>query len=226
MPKQSRRRSIHSYERSPSRALHGSRPLDDRPRRRAAPSHPAQPRHHRGRHPCRGLDHRHQHAREADRAGRGRADGLHGRDLRHPAHDGRPRALHRHPGTRERQARRARAPLRDVHRRAVQGALARGDARPLLQHAVRALAAGRGRAPRGQEPPLVPRALVHAARHLRALGRALRRRHRGLLPGAAHRRHRQPRARSAARTASIPRRCARSPSAARRSSTGRARRCR
>ena len=55
------------------------------------------------------------------------------------------------------------------------------------------LAAGRGRAPRGQEPPLVPRALVHAARRLRALGRALRRRHRGLLPRAAHRRHRQPR---------------------------------
>ena len=46
---------------------------------------------------------------------------------------------------------------------------------------------------RGQEPPLVPRALVHAARRLRPLGRALRRRHRRVLPRAAHRRHRQPR---------------------------------
>ena len=115
-----------------------------------APAHPAQPRHHRGRDPRRGLDHRHQHAREADRAGRGRADRLHGRDLRHPARHGRARAVHRHPGRGERAARRARAPVRDLHRRAVQGALARGHARPLLQHAVRDLAAGRDRA---QAPP-------------------------------------------------------------------------
>ena len=41
---------------------------------------------------------------------------------------------------------------------------------------------------RGQEPPVVPRALVHAARRLRPVGGAVRRRHRRVLPGAAHRR--------------------------------------
>ena len=95
------------------------------------------------------------------------------------------------PGRGDRAPRRARAPLRDLPRRPVQGALARGDAGPVLQHAVRHLAAGRDRPQGGQEPPLVPRALLHAARRLRPLGRALRRRHRRLLPGAAHRRHRQ-----------------------------------
>ena len=81
--------------------------------------------------------------------------------------------------------------LRHVPRRPVQGALARGDGEPLLQHALRHRAERRGRAQGGQEPPLVPRALVHAARRLRPLGGALRRRNRRLLPGAAHRGHRQ-----------------------------------
>ena len=50
-----------------------------------ARGHRAQPGDHRGRDPRRGVDHRHQHARQADRARRGRADRVHRRDLRHPA---------------------------------------------------------------------------------------------------------------------------------------------
>ena len=57
----------------------------------------AQPRHHRGRHPRGGRDHRHQHAGQADRARRGRPHRLHRRDLRHPARHGGARAVHRHP---------------------------------------------------------------------------------------------------------------------------------
>ena len=107
-----------------------------------AQAHRAQPRHHRGRDPRRGLDHRHQHAGQADRAGRGRADRVHRRDLRHPARHCGARPLHRHPGPRDRPAGRAGTPLRHLHRRAVQGPLAGGHARPLLQHAVRDLADG------------------------------------------------------------------------------------
>ena len=135
----------------------------------------------------------HQHARQADRARRGRADRVHGRGVRRAARDRGARAVHRHPRRGDRTGWRPGAAVRDLHRGAVQGALARGHARPVLQHAVRDLARRRDRAQGREEPPVVPRAVVHAARRLRPVGRALRRRHRGVLPGPAHRRHRQPR---------------------------------
>ena len=136
------------------------------------------------------------------------------------------RAVHRHPRRGDRVPGPPGEAVRHLHHRAVQGPLAGGDGRPLLQHAVRHRPGGRGRAQGGQEPPLVPGALVHAARRLRPLGRAVRRRHRRLLPGAAHRRHRQHRHDLLQRRRVSRRRCAHWPSTAPRSSTGRARPCR
>ena len=121
---------------------------------------------------------------------------------------------------------RAGAQVRDLPGRPVQGALARGHAQPVLQHALRHFPAGRDRAQGREEPSLVPRALVHATRRLRPLGRALRRRHRRLLSGPSDRRHRQPGRRSAAPTANIPRPSGPWRSTAPRSSIGRARPCR
>ena len=173
------------------RPLPGGRHVDGGVRRRRAQAHPLEPRHDRGRHPRGHVGHRDQHARAPDRARRGRTHRIHRRGLRRAARRRCPRPLHRHPRRGDGAPRRAREALRHVPRRPVQGALARGHAEPVLQHAVRHRAERRGRAQGGQEPPLVPRALVHAARRLRPLGRALRRRNRRLLPGAAHRGHRK-----------------------------------
>ena len=177
----------------PRRPLPRRRPEHGRLRRGQAGAHRREPQDHRGRHPRRHVGHRHQHAGEAARPRRGRPDRLHRRVLRRAPRDRRPRALHRHPRARDRVAGPPGQALPHLHGGAVQGALARGDGRPLLQHAVRHRAQRRGRAQGAQEHGLVPGALLHAPRRLRPLGRGLRRLARGLLPRAAHRRHRQPR---------------------------------
>ena len=198
-------------EQHTSRPLSRRRALDGRPRGRRAQAHRAKPGHRRGRDPRGHVRDRDQHAGAGDRPRRGRAHGFHRRGVRRPPRHRRPRPLHRRTRRGDRAALRARPPLRRLPDGSVQGPLARGDRGPLLQHALRDLARGRGRPPRGEEPPLVPRALLHPARRLRPLGRALRRRDRRLLPGPAHRRTSATSGRSAARTASTRRPSARSP---------------
>ena len=178
-------------EQHTSRPVPRRRALDRRPRGRRAQAHRAEPRDRRGRDPRGDVRDRDQHAGARDRARRGRPHRLHRRGLRRPPRHRRPRPLHRRARRGDRAALGARAPLRRLPHGAVQGALAGGDRGPLLQHALRHLARGRGGAPGGQEPPLVPRALLHPTRRLRPLGGALRRRDRRLLPGPAHRRHRE-----------------------------------
>jgi len=86
--------------------------------------------------------------------------------------------------------------------------------RPLLPHAVRDLVAGRDRAQGGQEPPLVPRALVHSHdiydRWVELFGDGIEAFYPCCAPTTS-----ATSAPSAAPTASIPRRCAHSRSARR-----------
>ena len=193
-----------------------------------AEAHRREPQDHRGRHPRRHVGGEHQHAGEAHRSGRGRPHRLHRRGLRPAARDRRPRPLHRHPRARRPSGSAGLAKtLRHPHHRA---SARRAGPRSWTTATSTPSSSSR---PDGkvvhkarQEPRLVPRALLHAPRRLRPLGRAVRRRaSRPSIPVYRSPTTSATSAPSAAATVSTRKRYGPSPSTAPRWSTGRAKPC-